>query len=286
MLRRVVRPHAREAVGLQLGAHRLALGAGVAVVAAEGPEQVLDVMSVLVGDDVALGERATLRAELCPELVEEAEVEVDEPVGRAVERPGRGARRAAAGVGRVGEQHGVDRLVCLARARELVGPVLLHAVDVAEDAAVVAGVGVLAGLAVGGERRAARTRHRTRLEDRAEVVRVAAEQRVGEQQDQADRATATDGDAAAAHPAAVGDLAWVELGAWVEGHGRLFSWVRARSYGTWHGAPARVAARRRRNDVANGCMDIRPCRFGDGWQVPADGSGAYCDGRRERTAGH
>ena len=79
------------------------------------------------------------------------------------------------------------------------------AVDVAEDAAVVALIGVLAGLAVGGQLRTLRAGHGARLEERAEVARVAAEERVGEQQDDPDRAAAADGDAAgAAHAATVG----------------------------------------------------------------------------------
>ena len=55
-------------------------------------------VAVLVGDHVALGERPALGAELVVQLVEEAEVEIDVLVGRAVERPDLGRRGAAAGL--------------------------------------------------------------------------------------------------------------------------------------------------------------------------------------------
>ena len=84
---RVARPHAGEAVGLQLEAHRtarrpLAVLPDLLVEA----HDVLHVVAVLVGDHVRLGERAALGAEVRAQLVEEAEVEVDRLVGRAVER--------------------------------------------------------------------------------------------------------------------------------------------------------------------------------------------------------
>ena len=144
-------------------------------------------VAVLVGEHVALGERAALRAEPRPQLVEEVEVEVDELVGRAVERTGRRARGPAAARGRA-RRTGPCRPAgtCSPDAANVVGPVRLDAVDVAEDPAVVAGVGVLPGLAVGGERRAARAGHGARFEERSEVARVAAEQDVGEEQDEAD----------------------------------------------------------------------------------------------------
>jgi hypothetical protein len=99
---------------------------------------------------------------------------------------------------------------------EPVGPILLDRVDVAEDPTVVAVVGVLARLAVGGDRRALRAGHGAWFEERPEIVRVATEERVGEQQDDPDRAAATDGNAA--HAATVGYLAGIELGTWVECH--------------------------------------------------------------------
>ena len=84
---RAADPEARVAVGLELDAHLAALRAGVAVRAPQYAGEVLDVMAVLVREHVGLGERAALGAELRLQLVEEAEVDVDVAVGRAVERP-------------------------------------------------------------------------------------------------------------------------------------------------------------------------------------------------------
>src|SRR5438477_224510 len=53
-------------------------------------------MAVLVRHDVGLGEWPTLCPELGPELVEEPKVEVNMPVGRAVERSNLGRSQAAA----------------------------------------------------------------------------------------------------------------------------------------------------------------------------------------------
>ena len=52
----------------------------------ERPGEVLDVVAVLVREDVRLGERPAARAQLRGQLVEEAEVDVDVLVVRAVER--------------------------------------------------------------------------------------------------------------------------------------------------------------------------------------------------------
>ena len=68
-----------------------ALALAVAADALVDAQQVLDVVPVLVREDVGLGERATLGAEARAQLVEEAEVDVDRLVGRAVERADRGA---------------------------------------------------------------------------------------------------------------------------------------------------------------------------------------------------
>ena len=71
---------------------------------ASSAEQVLHVVAVLVRDHVGLRERATLRAELRLELVEEAEIDVHALIGRAVERSDRRRRRAAPGVHLAGEE--------------------------------------------------------------------------------------------------------------------------------------------------------------------------------------
>ena len=82
-------PEPRVAVGLELDAYLAALRAGVPVRRSQHPGQVLDVVPVLVGQHVRLGERPAARAELRLQLVEEAEVDVDVAVVRAVERPDR-----------------------------------------------------------------------------------------------------------------------------------------------------------------------------------------------------
>ena len=79
-------PHARVAVGLELEAHRAGAWALARLDPAVRAEQVLDVVAVLVGDDVGLGERAALRAEALAQLVVEPEIDVHLLVGRAVER--------------------------------------------------------------------------------------------------------------------------------------------------------------------------------------------------------
>ena len=58
-------------------------------------EQILDVMAEFVGDHIILREIA-LGAEAVGEFVEEAGVEIDALIGRAVERPHRRLRGAAA----------------------------------------------------------------------------------------------------------------------------------------------------------------------------------------------
>ena len=86
----VVAPHAGEAVGLQLQAHRQLVGLASVPPAAAAPhlvvdaEQVLHVVADLVRDDVGLGEVAG-RAEAPFQLVVEAEVDVD-LAGRAGSR--------------------------------------------------------------------------------------------------------------------------------------------------------------------------------------------------------
>jgi len=68
-------------------------------------------------------------------------------VRRAVEGADLGGRGAAAGPGRLGEQPRGRGLVLASAAAELVGPELLDAVDDRDGAAILLGVGVLAGLA-------------------------------------------------------------------------------------------------------------------------------------------
>src|SRR5438094_10204544 len=82
----VPRPPAGEAGGLELNPRGLRVRSGLR----EQAELVLHVVAVLVGDDVPLGERAALRAEALRQFLEEAQVEVDLLVLRAIERAHRG----------------------------------------------------------------------------------------------------------------------------------------------------------------------------------------------------
>src|SRR5215212_3393635 len=144
---RVRGPDAGVAVGLELGADGRALGPGPAALGAlERPEQVLDVMPVLVRDHVRLRERAPVRPEPCAQLLEEPQVDVDLPVGRTVERPDLRARVAAAGLRGVGEEDGLRRRVLPVAALERPCPAALDAVDDTDAPPVVALVGVLAAL--------------------------------------------------------------------------------------------------------------------------------------------
>ena len=147
-LDRVRGPDARVAVRLELRADGAALRP-LRVVSdpVEHAEHVLHVVAVLVRDHVGLDERRVLRAELL-QLVEEAEVDVDELVRWAVERADLGAGGAAARVDLVGEEDGVDVLVLLPAPREDLVPELLDAVHDGDDAAVLALVRVLARLAL------------------------------------------------------------------------------------------------------------------------------------------
>ena len=74
-------------------------------------------VAVLVSDDVLSGE-VTGGAELLLQLLQELEVEVDEPVGRAVERPDLRGRLTARRVDDAGEELG-ERLLVLAPAERL-----------------------------------------------------------------------------------------------------------------------------------------------------------------------
>jgi hypothetical protein len=91
-------PHARIAVGLKLESDGIALRAlTVGPDAVERPPKVLDMMSVLVGQDVRLGERSALRPELVGELLEETEVDVDLRVRGTIEGSDLRGRRATGG---------------------------------------------------------------------------------------------------------------------------------------------------------------------------------------------
>src|SRR5262249_22242605 len=123
-LRRGVSPDASEAIGLQFQRDRRAALTGTAIArgALAQTGQVLHVMTELVSDYVRLGE-ITRRAEAACELVEEAEIEIHLPIGRAIERAGRRLREAACRLNRVAEQHRTRPLVLRP---EAFGPHVLH----------------------------------------------------------------------------------------------------------------------------------------------------------------
>ena len=98
---------------------------------------------------VRLRERTAAQVERrLAERLEEAEVDVDGAVGRAVEGPG-GRRGGTAGRVRAAlEQPGRSRLVLEPGGGKLLVPVALHAVDHAHDPAVLTAVGVGTGAAL------------------------------------------------------------------------------------------------------------------------------------------
>ena len=87
-----VGPHPGIAIGLKLDRDLLLVAVRSA---AQLALEVLDVVADFVGDDIGLGEIAR-RAEAAAQFVEEGRVDVNALVGRAVERPHRRLRRAAA----------------------------------------------------------------------------------------------------------------------------------------------------------------------------------------------
>src|SRR5829696_5739836 len=144
-----LRPYARVAVGLQLQPHRRLVGA-VGIGAADpldlraGAELVLDVVADLVRDHVGPCEVAA-RLELALHVAIEGEVQVDMPVGRAVERTDRGARRPAAGVDAVAVEHQLRALVVAALIGERALPGRLDAVEHIDGEVLQVLLGVLAG---------------------------------------------------------------------------------------------------------------------------------------------
>src|SRR5207248_10353241 len=88
-LHRVRRPHARQTICLELRADGPAFwtsGIGRRAATKEA-HHILDVMPVLVSNHVCLGKWSATGAELGAQLIEEAQIQVDLLVERAVERP-------------------------------------------------------------------------------------------------------------------------------------------------------------------------------------------------------
>ena len=122
-----VGPDAGETIGLQLGPHRKCVAIALAhalahlLHLARDAEQVLHMMSDLVGDDVSLRELAW-RAKTRRKLVEEAEVEIDPLVGWTVERSHGGLADAAVGPRGVAEKHQLRLAIDAAYIAEDIGP--------------------------------------------------------------------------------------------------------------------------------------------------------------------
>src|ERR1043166_3663498 len=162
-----VRPHAGQAIGLQLDLHLQAVGVALRqpvlhlLHLGQDAEQVLDVVPVLMGDHVGLGELTGLAlapAEAALEFAEERRVEIDLPVGRTIERPHRRPREAARRLDPTAEQHQMRRLITAARFLKNFPPaVLVLAQHLAHEIA--GGVLGLAGL----RRRPVLDRRPTRL---------------------------------------------------------------------------------------------------------------------------
>ena len=104
LLGHVADPRSREAVGLQLGAHAVAVGTRAVVgMLLHDPGDVLHVVAVLVREHVQLRERSRGRVEPLAQQREERRIDVDGLFGRAVEGSGLVRRRAA-----LGRRRGVD----------------------------------------------------------------------------------------------------------------------------------------------------------------------------------
>src|SRR5438309_5551043 len=133
-----IRPDAGEAIRLQLLTNRQprcafhAFAAGACLPdPIEDAEQVLHVVSDLVGDDVRLGKIAAA-AEMRLHLAEEAQVEIHLPIVRTIERAARGGRTAARRLHGAGEEDESRSLVLATRPPERGVPDVL---GLAEDRA-------------------------------------------------------------------------------------------------------------------------------------------------------
>ncbi len=126
-LLRTPRPHSGEAIGLQLDLDAQGIGVGVAAVLAHGihlgqdAQQVLHVVPDLVADHIGVGELARC-IELPGHEVEEAHVQIHDPVIGTVERPGCRLPLAAGRGVAVGEQHQLGILVGAPELSEIVAP--------------------------------------------------------------------------------------------------------------------------------------------------------------------
>src|SRR5690606_24773298 len=165
------------------------------------------------------------RAEAVAQLVEEARVDVDRLVGRAVERADRARGAPASGARLPREQLDLRAAVT---ALEGAGPVVVEEHRGTPPAAVEVRVGVGAGLALLERRVVAAGRTPAHAADEPREIR-AAEQRDHERDDADDAGPASDRDAALG---AAADAALADVGALVEGHVTTLVRRRARGEGS------------------------------------------------------
>ena len=136
------RPEAGQAIGLEFGAD----GGGVVLAVAQQAQQVLHVVSDLVGKHIGLREIAG-GAQTLLHLAEEGEIDVNAAVGRAIKGPHGGLGVAAARLHAARKQHQARRLVALVVAGEFGRPDVFGAGQHPADEA---GMGILARGGRGG----------------------------------------------------------------------------------------------------------------------------------------
>src|SRR5947199_1553696 len=142
-LLRTIGPEPGETIGLQLDLNlqviRLDLADGVLALLhlRQNAEQILHVVTDLVGDHVSLGELASLAvvaaAEPALQISEESRVEIDPLIVRTIERPHGGARGAAGRARRAGKHHQGRRPVMPALFLQHVPPYRLGAAEHGRD---------------------------------------------------------------------------------------------------------------------------------------------------------
>src|SRR5690349_17386984 len=159
-------------------------------------------MADLVRDHIGLGEIAGGR-EAPLELLEEAGVEIDAPVGRAIEGAHRRIRGAAAGTAAAGVKHHPRHLILPARLAEHLGPALLgRAKHLAGETGHRIGLADIAALRLG----LARLRRDRLLTAADQIAETAEDQEQDNEDDDAADAEAA-GDQADEHPGAAAEAA-------------------------------------------------------------------------------